>query len=383
MWLPNLVLPPVVVYPLAACALIGLVGAAGCLGSGARAAARAQAEREDRQRRDQDAILRLLDEMSALAQGDLTAEATVTEDVTGAIADAVNYTIEALRKLVTTIDTTAGQMAGACDDSLAITQELTRASRSQGEQIQTANAAIQTLLTSVAAISRDARGAAGVTDQAVAAAQAGGEAVRRTVAGMAQIRTQIQETTGGMERLGASSRQIGRTVELIRDFSEQTNTLALNAAIQAAMAGTAGRGFAVVADEVQRLAERAADATRQIEALVGAIQGDVEQATASMEKSTGGVVSGAGLVADAGSALEEIESVAQQTAELVGAIRSQSERQQAQAGRVAENMEAIRAITEQTADGTEAAGGASARVAELGVRLRTSISGFVLPPGKP
>lgn len=368
------------IYGLAALGLLCLVvGAVGISAMPADGGGRGSAGGDERSRRDQEAILRLLDEMSALAEGDLTLEATVSEDITGAIADSVNYTIEALRELVTTINDTAEQMADASEDSLATAKNLTRASQTQTKQILSATEAIQKMVASIQEVSRDANRAAEVTERSVQVAHTGGDAVRRTIDGMGSIREQIQETSKRIKRLGESSQEIGDIVELINDIAEQTNTLALNASIQAAMAGEAGRGFAVVADEVQRLAERSAGATRQIEALVRTIQADTNEAVISMEKSTSGVVSGARLAENAGSALEEIEKVSGQMADLVRSISQQTEQQTSEAGHVSETMGSIREITEQTAAGTQATGRAIAKLAELGVQLRRSVSGFTLP----
>lgn len=373
--------------PVAWAATLGGVGVLALFGAAAGIAAipgggagdNKPGERDERYRRDQEAILRLLDEMSALAEGDLTLEATVTEDVTGAIADSVNYTVEALRELVATINDTAEQVADASEGSLATAQRLTEASQTQTRQILSATEAIQAMVAAMQEVSRDATSAAEVTDRSVRASHTGGDAVRKTIDGMGSIREQIQETSKRIKRLGESSQEIGDIVELINDIAEQTNTLALNASIQAAMAGEAGRGFAVVADEVQRLAERAGGATRQIEALVRTIQADTNEAVISMEKSTTGVVSGARLAENAGQALEEIETVSGHTAQLVRAISNRAQAQTQAAGEVAATMDSIRAITEQTASGTQATGNAIGKLAELGVKLRASVAGFTLP----
>jgi twitching motility protein PilJ len=329
--------------------------------------------------RTQDAILRLLDEMSALADGDLTIETTVTEDVTGAIADSVNYTIEALRDVVTTINKTSEQVARGTDESLATAQQLTQASQTQTQQILATTDVINKMVRSIQQVAGNAAQAAEVAQRSVQVAHNGSEAVRRTIQGMDGIREQIQETSKRIKRLGESSQEIGNIIELITDIAEQTNTLALNASIQAAMAGEAGRGFAVVADEVQRLAERSANATKQIEALVRTIQADTNEAVISMEKSTSGVVSGARLAENAGQALDEIEQVSGQIAQLVQDISNASRQQNTEAERVSQTMTSIRAITEQTAQGTRATGEAISRLAQLAMQLKQSVAGFRLP----
>ena len=329
--------------------------------------------------RNQEAILRLLDEISGLSQGDLTATATVTEDITGAIADSVNMAVESLRKLVTTINQSAIQLDGATRQTQALSQHLAKASSAQSRQIASATESIGTMASSIEEVSGNAERAADVARHSVDIAHKGGEAVRRTIDGMNTLRETIQETSKRIKRLGESSQEIGNIVELINDIAEQTNILALNASIQASMAGEAGRGFAIVADEVQRLAERAANATKQIEVLVRTIQTDTNGAVVSMERSTTDVVGGALLAENAGAALGEIELVSNQIASLVHNI-SGSARDQAQAGQsVARNMQVLREISAQTADSTTSTSQAIAKLAELSAGLRTSVTGFRLP----
>ncbi len=349
--------------------------------SGTQAVEQLRAAQNQRQEneRNQEAILRLLDEISGLSQGDLTATATVTEDITGAIADSVNMAVDALRKLVTTINHSAIQLDGATRQTQALSQHLAKASIAQSRQIASATESIATMAGSIEEVSGNAERAADVARHSVDVAHKGGEAVRRTIDGMNTIRETIQETSKRIKRLGESSQEIGNIVELINDIAEQTNILALNASIQASMAGEAGRGFAVVADEVQRLAERAANATKQIEVLVRTIQTDTNGAVVSMERSTTDVVGGALLAENAGAALGEIEQVSNQIASLVHNISS-SARGQAQAGQsIARNMQVLREISSQTADSTTSTSQAIAKLAELSAGLRTSVAGFRLP----
>ncbi len=334
---------------------------------------------EDQSQRTQEAILRLLDEMSLLADGDLTMQATVSEDITGAIADSINYTVEALRDLVRTINDTATQLAGATDQTLGTSRELVAASERQAQQIISTVSVIQRLIAAIQQVSASAAQTAQETERSVQVALNGGEAVRRTIDGMTSVREQIQETAKRIKRLGESSQEIGNIIELINDIAEQTNTQALNASIQAAMAGDAGRGFAVVADEVQRLAERAAASTRQIETLVKTIQADTNEAVISMEKTTAGVVSGARLAENAGASLIEIEQSARQIADRVRSISAAAQEQAKQAGGVSTTIDSIRVVTEQTADGTRETGESIGRLAELANQLRRSVSGFKLP----
>ncbi|MES9849446.1 MAG: methyl-accepting chemotaxis protein, partial [Candidatus Thiodiazotropha sp.] len=328
---------------------------------------------------NQKAILQLLDEMGDLADGDLTVTASVTEDITGAIADSINYAIEALRELVTTINSTSEQVSGATQESRATAMHLAEASEHQAEQITQANDSIKTMTQAIDQMSQDATESAEVAKRSVEIASTGADTVRNTISGMDNIREQIQETSKRIKRLGESSQEIGDIVELIDDIADQTNILALNAAMQAAMAGEAGRGFAVVADEVQRLAERSINATKQIEALVKTIQADTNEAVTSMEASTSGVVKGATLAEDAGEALKEIESVSQYIADLTGKIASSAQDQSSQSVTVKDTMSVIQEITNQTSEGTHQTANSIGMLADLSDQLQKSVAGFRLP----
>jgi twitching motility protein PilJ len=328
---------------------------------------------------NQKAILQLLDEMGDLADGDLTVTASVTEDITGAIADSINYAIEALRELVTTINQTSEQVSGATQESRATAMHLAEASEHQAEQITQANESIKEMTSAIDQMSNDATESAEVARRSVEIAGTGAETVRNTITGMDDIREQIQETSKRIKRLGESSQEIGDIVELIDDIADQTNILALNAAMQAAMAGEAGRGFAVVADEVQRLAERSINATKQIEALVKTIQADTNEAVTSMEASTSGVVKGAKLAEDAGEALKEIESVSEYIADLTGKIASSAQKQSDEAANIKDTMSVIQEITNQTSEGTHQTANSIGQLADLSDQLQKSVAGFRLP----
>jgi twitching motility protein PilJ len=346
------------------------------------ASLRAAAEQQARQNeRNQQAILRLLDELSSLADGDLTVQATVTEDITGAIADSINYAIEALRDLVTTINDSAIKLDGATRQTQALSTHLAKASAAQSKQIGSASESIAAMAASTEEVSGNAERSADVARHSVDIAHKGGDAVRRTIDGMNAIRENIQETSKRIKRLGESSQEIGNIVELINDIAEQTNILALNASIQASMAGEAGRGFAVVADEVQRLAERAANATKQIEVLVRTIQADTNEAVVSMERTTTDVVGGALLAENAGAALEEIEQVSNQIASLVQNISASARQQATSSQSISRNMQVLREISSQTAESTTATSTSIGKLAELATQLRKSVTGFRLPGG--
>ena len=329
--------------------------------------------------RNQEAIMRLLDELSSLADGDLTVQATVTEDITGAIADSINYAIEALRELVTTINDSAIQLDGATKQTQGAAAHMAKASSAQSRQISSASESMADMAASIEEVSGNSERCSDVARHSVDIAHKGGDAVRRTIDGMNTIRETIQETSKRIKRLGESSQEIGNTVELINDIAEQTNILALNASIQASMAGEAGRGFAVVADEVQRLAERAANATKQIEVLVRTIQTDTNEAVVSMERSTTDVVGGALLAENAGAALEEIEQVSNQIASLVQNISASARQQAIASGNISKNMQVVREISSQTAEGSTATSTSIAKLAALSAQLRKSVAGFRLP----
>jgi len=338
--------------------------------------AKVQAEQNER---NQQAILRLLDEMGSLADGDLTVEATVTEDITGTIADSFNFAIEELRKLVATVNETAIMVDSAAKQTESTATHLAKAADNQGREINAATESIVSMAASIEEVSGNAERSSDVARHSVEVAHKGGEAVRRTIDGMNTIRETIQDTSKRIKRLGESSQEIGNIVELINDIAEQTNILALNASIQASMAGEAGRGFAVVADEVQRLAERSTNATKQIEVLVRTIQADTNEAVVSMERSTTDVVGGALLAENAGAALDEIEQVSNQIASLVQNISSSARQQAGSAADVTRRTTRLREISEQTGKATTATAAAIAKLSELASQLRMTVAGFTLP----
>ncbi|MFT4248268.1 MAG: methyl-accepting chemotaxis protein [Pseudomonas sp.] len=329
--------------------------------------------------RNQQAIMRLLDEISSLGEGDLTVKASVTEDMTGAIADAINYAVDELRHLVTTINDTSAQVAVSAQQTQSTAMQLAEAAGHQASQIGTASERINEIASSIEQVSRNSSESAEVAQRSVVIAAEGAGVVRETIHGMDQIRDQIQETSKRIKRLGESSQEIGSIVELINDISEQTNILALNAAVQAASAGEAGRGFAVVADEVQRLAERTSGATRRIEGLVQAIQADTNEAVTSMEQTTSEVVSGARLAEDAGTALTEIERVSNALNDLIKNISIAAHQQATAATDITQTMSVIRQITGQTSQGAGHTADSIGHLAQLAADLRRSVADFKLP----
>jgi twitching motility protein PilJ len=329
--------------------------------------------------KNQHAILRLLDEMSSLADGDLTVRATVTDDMTGAIADSVNFAVEQLRELVTGINITARTVSESAQETMDTTGELAAASGQQAEQVREATDTINEMARSFDGMAKRSRESSEVAQRSVAIAHSGSQMVQQTIRGMDTIRDQIQETSKRIKRLGESSQEIGDIVELINGIAEQTNILALNAAIQSASAGGAGRGFAVVADEVQRLAERATNATRRIEMLVQNIQTDTSEAVVSMESTTSEVVAGAEKAEDAGEALKRIESVSKDLSSLIEDISQEAQAQSAVATRIAEQMNSIRDVSIRTSEGSNETAQAMGRLADLVHKLSESVADFKLP----
>ena len=329
--------------------------------------------------RNQNAILRLLDEIADLADGDLRSYATVSEDFTGAIADSINFAIDQLRELVSRITETSAEVAHYTQNTQIITNQLAEASEHQAQEIAGASAAINEMAMSIDQVSANASESATVAERSVHIASNGADVVNRSIEGMDIIREQIQETSKRIKRLGESSQEIGNIVALINDIADQTNILALNAAIQASMAGEAGRGFAVVADEVQRLAERSASATKQIETLVKTIQTDTNEAVISMEQTTSEVVRGANLSKDAGVALDEIQSVSGNLAKLIASISDAAKLQSASAGHIATTMNVVQEITSQTTTATFDTARSVSELANMAESLRESVTDFKLP----
>ena len=371
-----------------ALAALGLAGAIGWVQvrEGRERAAAAERERLEAERASEEAsrvnvanqaaILRLMNELQTVAEGDLTHEATVTEDITGAIADSVNYTVEELRLLVGNVQNTATRVAQTTSQVENTSTELLAASTEQLREIRETGQSVLTMAERINGVSAQAQESASVARQSLEAASSGLEAVQNAIGGMNAIRDQIQETSKRIKRLGESSQEIGEITELISDITEQTNVLALNAAIQAASAGEAGRGFSVVAEEVQRLAERSADATRQIAALVKAIQTDTQDAVGAMERSTQGVVEGAKLSDNAGTALSEIDRVSRRLAELIEQISQSASREADSANVVAANIQHIFAVTEQTGEGTRTTAKQVRELSHMAEELRQSVARF-------
>ena len=372
----NLVLPLMVV----------LIGAAGFLwyqfvGEQYSKIQNVSTEAEFRAKRDQDAILRLMDELAEFSNGDLTVEAQVTEDFTGAIADSVNYAIESMRELVGTINRTSTQVSNASNSTRLIAEQMQTSSTEQAQKIHSIAKIISDMVRSLDRVAMSTADSAEIAHNSVSIAREGAQQVRNTINGMNNIRGNIQETRTLIKRLGESSQEIGNIVEIIKSIADQTNILALNAAIQANSAGEAGRGFAVVADEVQRLAERSSNATKRIEGLVKTIQNDTNAAVASMERSTKEVVDGANIAEEAGTALSKIEDVSTSLASLIERVSESTRKVSTMAENIASDMSQINQMAVTTTENVIKTSDSIENLSVLSQELKNSVSGFKLPVG--
>ena len=332
-----------------------------------------------RSRRSEDAVIKLLDEMGDLAQGDLTVEAEVTDEITGAIADSVNFAIGEMRVLVSGIKSASTEMAATTEDSEELIAKLLTSNDAQSEEIQNAAQEVEKMSVTMESMSRSALESSERARISAQSAKKGAEAVRNTIVGMNNTRHQIQDTSKRLKRLGESSQQINEIVNLIQDVTEQTNVLSLNASIQAAMAGEAGRGFAVVAEEVQRLADRSARASSEITELVKNIQQDANNAIASMEATTTEVVSGATMADEAGQALDEIEQISQQLLDTIEKVASEATEESAVAKTVTDRMNTLKAATEESDLSVSQVAATLGQIRTTVGKLDESVAGFRLP----
>lgn len=334
-----------------------------------------------KERQNQDAILRLMDELTDLSNGDLTVEAQVTEDFTGAIADSVNYAIESMRELVGTINKTSSRVSDAANITRFIASDMQKSSIEQAEKIHSITQTIGNMVGSLDRVAASTTDSAEIARNSVTIAQEGAKRVNDTIGGMNNIRENIQETSKRIKRLGESSQEIGNIVEIIKGITDQTNILALNAAIQATSAGEAGRGFAVVADEIQRLAERSSNATRRIESLVKTIQTDTNEAIASMEKSTREVVTGANIAEEAGMSLTRIQEVSTSLALLIEKVSDSTRKVSSMAINISQDMSRINDMATTTSENVIKTSDSIANLSQLSSELNDSVSGFKLPEG--
>lgn len=337
-----------------------------------------QSERDDIQQ----AIQKLMAEVADVASGDLTVEAEVTNDFTGSLADAINFMISQLRAIVSNVQEATMQVSTSANEIMVTTEHLSRGGDSQASQIRETSEAINEIADSIQQVADNASQSLAVAEQARNNAKRGTLAVNDTINGMERIRDQVQETAKRIKRLGESSQEIGDIVKLIGDIADRTSILALNASIQAAMAGEAGRGFAVVAEEVERLAERSNEATRKIATLIKTIQTTTAEAVSAMEESTREVVEGSNLALTAGTALNEIDQVSNRLAEIITMIAHEVKQQARGSEALSKSMSQISEVTQQTALGTREAARSVSQLARLADELRGSVSTFKLPRGE-
>ncbi|MGB1249209.1 MAG: methyl-accepting chemotaxis protein [Candidatus Promineifilaceae bacterium] len=329
----------------------------------------------------QSSIMQLLEEVSTVAEGDLTVEAQVSTDVTGAIADSFNFMIEQLREIISNVQTTSLQVSSAANEIQTTAEHLVLGSESQATQIVDTTAAIDEMAVSIQQVSENSSLSTTISNQALASADKGASAVSNSLEGMGRIRQQVQATSKRIKRLGESSQEIGEIVQLIRGIAKRTSILSLNAAIQAARAGEAGRSFAVVAEEVERLAERASEATKQINDLTSAIQTEIAEAVTAMEATTEEVVTGTELNNEVATAFQEIQLVSKQLAEVIQSTSLATQQQARGSETIARSMNEISEITQQTAAGTKQATVSIGNLARLTDELRSSVSAFKVGNG--
>jgi methyl-accepting chemotaxis protein len=336
---------------------------------------------DSRKERDrmQAAVMKLLSEVSGVAEGDLTVEAEVTDDVTGAVADSFNLMIGQLRQIIGQVQAASRQISTAVGELRDVTANLATGSDDQAAQAVEASVAIEEMAASIHYVSENASSSAQVAEQARVNAEHGTRAVTRTIEGMKAVRDQVQETAKRIKRLGESSQEIGEIVELIGDIGDRTSILALNASIQAAMAGEAGRGFAIVADEVERLADRATEATKRAGMLVKATQGETAEVMTAMEDTTREVINRSNIANEAGVALAEIQGVSNRLAELLQAISDAAQQQARGSEQVAKSMNEMSAVTRSTASGTKQTAAAINSLGLLVDNLNAIVTRFKLP----
>ncbi|MBA3975635.1 MAG: hypothetical protein C0504_15620 [Candidatus Solibacter sp.] len=340
---------------------------------------------QSREERDriQDSIRKLLDDVSGVAEGDLTKEAEVTAEMTGAIADAFNYMLAELRTIIGAVQSTTSSVNGTAQKVQHVTEDLAGNSRQQSERVRAASQVLQSVAQSIRDVASRANEASQVAENALAGALAGGDAVRRTVEGMAGIRQHVQETAKRMKRLGESSQEIGEIVQLISEISDRTSILALNASIQAAMAGESGKGFAMVAEEVERLAERANEATKRITVLIKSVQTETTEAMSAMEATTREVVEGSQIAGEAGGRLAQIEEVTRHITSLVQGISKEAGEQAAGSDRLASTVAEVSAATHSAAVEALRAASDIRNLAAMVTELNRSLSRFKVPSGEP
>jgi twitching motility protein PilJ len=324
----------------------------------------------------QRSITDLLNTIKEVARGDLTIRGKVTNDALGNVVDSVNFMLDNFTKVLERVRKAAIDVSASANQILEAADDMTAGATQQDQEITNTSSAVEELTVSMKQVSNNAEASAEAARRALDAAEQGNRAVRDTLEGMQRIRASVQATAKKIKSLGDRSLEISEIINVINDITEQTNLLALNAAIEAARAGEAGRGFAVVADEVRKLAEHSRSATKDIAALIKAIQAETNEAVVVMEEGTREVEVGAGLADQAGKALEAISSVVRQSAELVQEISLASKQQVRGTEGVANAMQIISGITRQTTQGARQTASTVGNMVKLSEQLNEALAQF-------
>lgn len=336
---------------------------------------------QTQEKRDQlqQSIVKLLEEVSEVAAGDLTVHAEVSPEMTGAIAEAFNSMTKELRSLIKKVKDVTYEVSTSANSINDTTAQLATGSEAQASQISRTTTAISNMTVQIQEVSNNASLSAQVAGDSMNNARYGSKAVQDNINAMNGIRKQVQETAKRIKKLGERSQEISQIVQLIDDLSERTSLLALNASLQASNEGEMGRGFAFVAEEVERLAERSNHLTQNIAGLAQTIQVETKDVVASMEETIHEVVVGSTLADNAGQALVEIEQVSTQLAELIQSI-SESAKQQAETSEdIANAMGNISKVTELVNIGSNRAANSVKKLVDLSDELRVSVAPFKLP----
>src|SRR5271168_887517 len=320
----------------------------------------------------QRSITELLNVINQVARGDLTMRGKVTNDALGNVTDSINYMLDNFMKVLERVRKAAMEVTACSNNILVAADEMQAGATQQDQEITNTSSAVEELTVSMKQVSNNAEAARRALD----AAEQGNRAVRDTLDGMQRIRSSVQATAKKIKSLGDRSLEISEIINVINDITEQTNLLALNAAIEAARAGEAGRGFAVVADEVRKLAEHSRSATKDIAALIKAIQAETNEAVVVMEEGTKEVESGATLADQAGRALDAISNVVRQSAELVQEISLASKQQVRGTEGVAHAMQIISSITRQTTQGARQTASTVGNMVKLSEQLNEALAQF-------
>jgi methyl-accepting chemotaxis protein len=324
----------------------------------------------------QRSITELLNVINQVARGDLSLRGKVTNDALGNVADSINYMLDNFTKVLERVRKAAMEVTACSNNILVAADEMQAGATQQDQEITNTSSAVEELTVSMKQVSNNAEASAEAARRALDAAEQGNRAVRDTLEGMQRIRASVQATAKKIKSLGDRSLEISEIINVINDITEQTNLLALNAAIEAARAGEAGRGFAVVADEVRKLAEHSRSATKDIAALIKAIQAETNEAVVVMEEGTKEVEGGATLADQAGRALDAISSVVRQSAELVQEISLASKQQVRGTEGVAHAMQIISSITRQTSQGTRGTVATVSQLVKLSDQLNEALAQF-------